>query len=862
MRISINKERKPINAYFVLSALALLALVSGRAHAQGAMQGVTKGTFTDATGSKHNWSVQENHVLNWDEKPYIPVGVTFVAQSLSTRPTDDDLQKDKETLQRLRKQGITDLCLKPTIGISRVNPEIFQKLIDFLDAEGFSYGLALNDAPREPLLGYYVHPSSFLQDIPPGAERMTYPARGVLSSLYFSQLSSSGEILDRGEVAIRNDSLIASLTEMTTILDKRLFFLIPERVYMPTENPGIPNLWEGFEAYRDTLLTFFSRVKLGKGFRFFLDPLTPRLGLTEEMKQVIPSSSTFSKAWVNWLASKYRTVEDVHVAWKMPERNFHTFSEIADVLPLWSPNGKGAYMLYQRKTGQLFRVSLISNDTKSSNYTPFWSDYHAFLAETTRDYMNDIAIALKRGVADVPVVYRAQETSDLFQVGRENRAVVRANAQGLQDRWDFDGVILETSTQLAAGYLYAQANDAPRPLWLGALSPERSSPPTTQFPRMEEIGARAFFTATTDEEQTSLAAQYLSHSKGNTRLQKPPQVIPYPVNERSLTPQRLTNGDWWLPSRRSAVLYDFASAGHAYAFKENDEVVYYFWNPYETRDIHIPVPKQADLKNAKPLIASDAAHMTRKKDTLTLTIGPEPIRLLNYPGLPIPHEAFSESFDEAWRLYETVERGDYGPAARTNAGRLGSYLRNLQRGEKQDDSKLTMLLIKDLYNTLDGLRKTARNYAWREAEELPNRFDQIIELPGAGNNQVLQVGARDTTLTPATVNFRLTINKERVYHLWYAASPNAPLSIWIDKVRAEVGPGDVSVMGDPYAGGKLVWHHVALALKKGEQELSLHAEGPLLIDIVCITPDEINPKGPVPPSVLPALKTKAKNNKN
>ena len=281
---------------------------------------------------------------------------------------------------------------------------------------------------------------------------------------------------------------------------------------------------------------------------------------------------------MTWLQQKYKTIEDLHAAWKMPERNFRDFSEVAQVLPLWSPNGKGAFMLYQRKTGQLYR---ISPDNKPSPYTPFWSDYHAFLADTTRTYMNDIALALKRGVADVPVLYRAQDSSPLFAPLKINREGRNVTAHSLQDRWDFDGLMLETDTQIAAGSLYAQAMDAPRPLWLATLSPERSSSPITQFPRLESIGARAFFTSTADEELATSVAQYqASIRNNNTSLQKAPTIIPYPITERSLTPQRLSTGEWWLPSSRSATLYDFGPAGRAYAFKEDGEIVYYFWEPH------------------------------------------------------------------------------------------------------------------------------------------------------------------------------------------------------------------------------------------------------------------------------------------
>ena len=293
---------RPSFLFFLgLSSVISLSLAPAlKAQGTGMGAGVTQGTFTDASGAQHAWRVQESHALTWDDKPYIPVGMTFVAQSLSARPTDVDLQKDKESLQRLRARGITDLCLKPSIGISRVSPEAFQKLIDYLEAEGFSYGISLNDAPREPLLGYYIRPSSSLRDVPNNETQMVYPARGILSSFYFSFLASSGEIMDRGEATIRNNALVAPLTDTTSLAsvassqDKRLLFLIPERVYMPSESPGLPNLWEGFEGYRDSLLAFFNHVKLGKGFRFFLDPLAPRLGLTDEMKQVIPSSTTLA----------------------------------------------------------------------------------------------------------------------------------------------------------------------------------------------------------------------------------------------------------------------------------------------------------------------------------------------------------------------------------------------------------------------------------------------------------------------------------------------------------------------------------------------------------------------------------------
>ena len=68
-----------------------------------------------------------------------------------------------------------------------------------------------------------------------------------------------------------------------------VLLLYPRRRFdAGTPESHLPDLWQGYDEYRDRLLTFFSHVRLGQGFRFFLDPLTDRIGLNGEVQNLDP----------------------------------------------------------------------------------------------------------------------------------------------------------------------------------------------------------------------------------------------------------------------------------------------------------------------------------------------------------------------------------------------------------------------------------------------------------------------------------------------------------------------------------------------------------------------------------------------
>ncbi len=387
--------------------LVLLLFLLAPVRAAGALP--SQGTYTDAAGGKHPWRINEAHALLWDGKPYLPVGSAFLAQSWGPSPAEEDWSSDVAALALLKERGVTDLYVRPARGgLTGVKPEHIQRLLDHLEAQGFTYGISVHDGPREPLIGHEVRPGAYRQAVaarPGGSVRFTVPDLGA--ALYFAVGGASGEVLDAGEAALVADGAQAPLPSRSS---EAVVFLVPEKIYAPGSGLGLPNLWDGFDRYRDGLLALLGQVKLGKGFRFFLDALPPDLALREEGRRLVPSGGGFRMEWAAWLARKYRHVDALHTAWGLPERDLRKVEEAASLLPLWS-GGKGIPAFYDRATGKRLKAAAAIQDNSA-----FWDDLQAFKAESVRGYMNALADVLKREVADVPVVYRWTGSGPLWEI--------------------------------------------------------------------------------------------------------------------------------------------------------------------------------------------------------------------------------------------------------------------------------------------------------------------------------------------------------------------------------------------------------------------------------------------------------------
>jgi hypothetical protein len=334
-----------------------------------------------------------------------------------------------------------------------------------------------------------------------------------------------------------------------------------------------------------------------------------------------------------------------------------------------------------------------------------------------------------------------------------------------------------------------------------------------------------------------------------------PGVTYYPRSLAGGSIRLLSDGEWWLPTERPYLLYDFGTSGSAYALTEPDgSTAYYLWNPSgQTRTIRLQLPPQTTkLKDAPKVQWSASANGSVKKDVLTLTIGPDPIRLINYPTVPLPIDAFDESLKEAEKLAAVLKDRE-----------------SLERGLLRDINLPQLRLLKSkrdpwfayaqLQETLTRMRAAVRNYFWVQAEgdevHMPTQqsFDAIEEKAGASNGRVLVVGKRTPGMPIAAAQYSVTVGVAGTFELWVGASPNAPLTFRIDgqPILNEVSR-TVNLPGATYAGGDLTWINFGpVTLPAGVHTLELRATGPAVVDTVLLHRGNLIPNGPNPPSVLP-----------
>ena len=816
------------------------------------------GVYIDSSGAKQSWHVNTAHTLVWNDKAFVPVGGLFQARSWTATGTDADWDSDKQALDLLKSRNITDIYVQPARGgLTVVPPANLQRLIDYLDAQGFTYGISINDGPREALTGYVVRPGAYRQEVPEAGGQMKFAMDNLASALYFIVTPSGSDVQESGEAKMTADGATINARNLPGSF---VAFLIPKKVYYFTGRgnaAGVPNLWDGFDGYRDSLISLFRRVHTGKGFRFFVDALPKTLSLeSAEAERLIPTGPGFATEWSAYLGRRYKSLEALDQAWGVLDHESRDIDQAAQLIPLWS-GGKGIGSLYDPTTSHTIKV-----DTQRSS---FWNDMTTFKARSVRRYMNDLALTLKRAVADVPIVYRSSGYSAFFS--------------DLPADDGFDGIGIDAygrGSDLvtgSAGYVYAQASESPRTMWL-PVTGTADAPPTkktapgyasrlafqSDLDYLRDIGARGFYVTGVrivdpaekmcDLSQVPDQLGYLADyqrmlvATGVRAADSVPNAVFYPRGLRSASVRPIANHAWWLPTDRPGVFYDFGPVGHAYALSENGAAVYYLFNPDGIRRIHLRLPKANRLPGATPVAWSTAANGEIHKDILALTIGPDPIRVMNLSSLPVPTETFEALNSQATALTKVLRARNI-----LDTGRFEAELSNAKIRFNVDQPYTGVL---DVERIIAEMREVLRPYAWIEAESsLRQTFDEISDRAGASGGRVLLVDPRAAGAPAAIATYTVTVRANATYELWVAASPDAPLSFRLDDQPVLDSAVLPTRVGAPYANGSLVWMKYGLAtLPKGQHRLEVRANGPAAVDVILlINPGQFVPDGPNPPAL-------------
>ncbi len=824
------------------------------------------GVFVDGSGRQHPWSVTATHALVWDGAPYVPVGGVFTPRCLAPGAGDAEWNADVKDLSTLKAQGNLDVLIMPPGSIELGTAPAWQRLVEYLDSQGFRYGIGFGPGLVAPITGTLVKPANYrVPDLPEGG-RVSWRVEHA-DSAFFVIADKDGAILRSGRVNVQEG--VATVSAEASIPERAIGLLYPHATFTPGAQGGWPSLWDGFDAYRDRLLQVFGDVKFGAGLRFFLDPLAHPMALDADTEYLVPDTPEFRLAWQAFLSRKYASVDDLATAWHLVDREIKDFRNAAALVPLWSGR-RGVAAMLDTTTG-----AILQADT-NVELSRFWSDFRDFRAEEAASALNGIANMLKHQIADVPVV---------ITWSAQNPAIGSVDRTG-----GFDGIGVAAygkGSALVTGgadAAYVVCDQAPKSLWFLVTSTAASEDQRALVPYASQeelasslnwlggIGAKGFFVngyrvehsgaasagLLTAPEQLQWLHQFADRVQHTVDITLGrPRILPFPAAAAGIVRAGPvgSGGVWWAPSTLPGKVIELgaAYAGYTISLAEGDRTV--LWSLRGPRLTHLLVqdPKGVSVTNADgtpvPIKIDARKHLV----ILTLTDAPVVIASGGEDVFPIEAaedalKQFAALVNEATAMRIPIDEYRF---------QLENALRTFRTGPQ-----LALL------NAASGINKLAaivQPYTWIEAESAdPTTFSEVASNAATSGGAFLLLNTGNPPGPGGyAAQYRFTVPADDSYTVWLCCTPPGPGAspfAWVVDAGEAHSSTEAVPVGSRFLLDRLVWLRLGrVSLAKGAHTLTLRVTGRaeglgkyyLAMDALLITRAPFTPAGTLKPPVAP-----------
>ncbi|MGC8783800.1 MAG: hypothetical protein ACP5RN_05385 [Armatimonadota bacterium] len=800
---------------------------------------VGQGVFTDRDGGTHRWQITPAHSLQWDGQVYLPVGVWFTPRSLRADATEADLQRDERLLDALVQAGISDVCVVPRESATSVSVQHWQRIVDALESRNLRYGISLGEAGLPVAQGYVVAPASNRIASIAQSGVVVFRTPYADHALTFIVDTHDNSILSHSQVNVEQ-----GVGRLPVQLQEGVLAVMVAYPHRPLADAGgfVPDVWEGYDAWRDGVLQTLGKVRFGKGLRFFVDPLG-RWTLPLEDDGIVPSSEMFRLGFEAFLSRKYQTLENLMSAWALSERNLESFADAARQLPLWRGQ-KGIPQLFDLQTGNLRRVEAAR--------CAYWKDIAQYRREVLQEAADRMAAVLKRHIADVPVLLSWQRFHPVY-VSTQNQPGVDGLLVVASER----GANLALKSMAPA---MGQATECVRPTWLlTALAHDvkqgyaDSQTLHSEAETLAQAGSRGWFFRVTESTADPPALQWLrsfqQSALARAEWQQPPKVLFFPQSASGICEvKRLPGEVWWLPSVRPGSIVNVGQNYRAYQISTLGGEQYVMWAVDRERptSFRLTEPRvfTAQLPDGTPVkIGGKGRNFSVKLPTV-------PVVFTN-SGTLFPVEAAEDAINELARLIKLGEsrRIDMGTAR----FRWQQARDNLRAGQVYT----AYLLASEALN--ESIQRLAQ-YLWMEAETADeSNFDEIVEQPWASGGKVIRLqNFNDPPARGYFLRYRFAVKEEGNYTIWVACrmEGSSPLLWSVDDNAPQ--PAESSVLVGEYGEG-FGWIRMGtVRLSPGFHILELRVvnragEGtkPYVqwCDVVLLTAENIIPQGTVKPPV-------------
>ena len=882
------------------------------------------GTYTDSAGAKHAWSINDADALVWDSKPYVPVGGCFYPACLSSdRPEAWD--KDTASLNELKSRGVLDLIIVPDVSLPETSPVRMQKLVEFLDANGFKYGIAFGRGIPDPLTGTVVKPASY-KGYPDVSLTASWQTPNADSALIVLAETTTGhnEVAKYTSEKIVDNNLTVPVEAPATV-GKVVPYIYPHKSVPSGTRGSIPDIWSGYDTYRDHLLAYFSKVKLGKGFRFFLDPLGAQLSLADETDYLVPDNRAFLLEWESYIRTTYPNIEEAYRAWGLEEASSMTADELARIYPLWA-NELSIPDMYDPVKHKTIRLADVIE-------CRWWYDFLACRNKSIQYYMNGMANVLKRQIADVPVVYTWTMNHPMFINSQKS-----GGFDGLGVAANIRGARLINRMAVPA---YSEVEQSARKMWCieTSAAPELDPDPSVaetsspgipfashdmvaqEITDLKRAGLKGFFpgsfrddaanTGRNDWLRTPNALDWLRSSGDSVTSETraadfSPAVLPYPMSTPgpAIIGPIGSTGVTWMPTYDTGKLFDWWPSFYGYSLNltsdQNPQTV--MVSLRGKREVHFFVTPSDS--GARPTEGKGSGSKLSQAKSFVSKLAPARVsaaslisaKTINGAAIPIkivnPYLFSMEFPDNTPVIFDTAGQ-ELTPLEAvedvlTQMDGLYRYASAIKsegiEGAKVAVNEAHLEFSKRNYTVAytaarDGIGRLLQDtapYIWIEGENYElSTFDDSPTLPGASQGRYLRVSNYNNPPREYAVHYPFNILAKGKYNIWMAATPPAadvsPVQ-WAltDNQRRE--PADPKPHGALYANDKFGWILLGTAKfdQPGPNVLGIYVTGRAAatnryaygIDAIFITTGSEPPNGKIMPEPIdPNTIPKTINNK-
>lgn len=790
----------------------VLGCVAALASAQS-----NQGSYKPGKAAAVPWSINAHSTLVWNSIPYLPIGIQVDASAAS--------------IQAAKAEGFHDVLVDLP-----VSGEGWSDAIPALEGAGMRYVIRISSLT--PMAkGIAVDPAAYRVPEITGDRHLDLMVPGATGALVVVADKRDSSIIAWSHVPVDNGHLVYDVKPGPA--PEAVVLVYPETVSLEQ-----PDYWEGMDDQRDQLLLSLRRHPLGPGLRGFVDPLGKVLSLPGKDLRFVPSSAAFQLEFAQFLENRYRNVISALRAWALDsevvatsevgesKEAFHTFSEIASFVPLWSGT-RGVPQIWDP-----IRKKIYPCDKGRS---ALWADYAEAIGDAeARRYARMVSAI--REVADVPVVqdwagwaapYETEQPSvdgiGMRASGSSHSAILSTAARATSSmlRWKTPGWLPATEIDLSGGLAAAET---------GAVLDDLVS-----------LGARGVFVRTSDPAVIKAVASEAARRASDTSpADYSPQALFYPENATNpAVTQRLPGGEWWLPCPADGNRIDLGNGFFGYRWTEKGKPMVALWTRAPSRVLlRMAAPDKATFRTCD---GSDPQPKIVKRPGLGVEINLTqfPLLVSGVDEVPVPDPAYQLTSAEVAALLKQAE--DQHLSFQEQQMQLTDAYKAFDRNPGGAYAQ-----IRDVLHQLDN---TMGDFSWTEAEASEvNTFSETVKSPGCSGGAALAIHSTLDAVGSYYADYEVPIHSKNDQELWIAARiPPEQRGF----VSLRIASQTFLITGEPiglYAGG-FGWYRLGLTKLLGDDaKVRVTVVGQLpdiAIDAILLAPPSFTPDGVSYPEPLP-----------